>query len=199
MTANDHPRTDGEMFVVDTPYEVANWRPLVNWLLYVPHAIIVGALRTAANAIFIVYWFTLLATGRLHKGMYRFLVMYERYDTRASSFLVGYSENYPPFDFEPGCADDNAYPGIRLDLPEPPESTPRTAALNWLLAIPHYIVVVLIGIAVVAVAIIGWFAVLFNGAWPKGMRDFMVRFYNYYFRVWVYVAMVDTKYPRFGL
>jgi len=31
--------------VVDSPYETERWRPLVNWVLYIPHAVILYALR----------------------------------------------------------------------------------------------------------------------------------------------------------
>jgi len=54
-------------------------------------------------------------------------------------------------------------------------------------------------IGAVVVAIIGWFAVLFTGKWPQGMRGFLVRVSNYYYRVWTYVTMVENKYPKFGL
>jgi len=45
----------------------------------------------------------------------------------------------------------------------------------------------------------GWFAVLFTGAWPDGMRRFLVRYSNYYYRVWSFVVMAEPDYPRFGL
>ena len=189
----------GNYLVVDSPYEVANWRPLVHWAMYIPHYIISYVLQIVARVVFIIYWFILVFTGKLNRGLYDLMAMYERYNTRASGFLVGFSEVYPPFDFASGPHDNNAYPPIRLNLPEPPETVSRVAALNWILAIPHYIVVAIFGIGAAVVAIVGWFAVLFTGAWPSGMRDFLVRFENYYFRVWTYVTMVENDYPKFGL
>ena len=57
-----------------------------------------------------------------------------------------------------------------------------------------------LGIGAAVMAVVAWFAVLFTGRWPERMRDFLVRFANYYYRVWVYVAMVTpAPYPRFGL
>jgi hypothetical protein len=199
MTASTTPAAGGDILVVDSPYEIANWRPLVNWVLFIPQAIILNALRAVAGVVFFIYWIALLVTGQLHPGMFGFLVMYERYSQRATGFLFGYTEQYAPFDFTMGPADNGAYPPIRVEFPEPPESTSRKAALNFLLAIPHYLVLAVFGIAAAVVAVIAWFAVLFTGAWPQGMRDFLVSYANYYLRVWVYVAMVDTKYPRFGL
>ena len=80
-----------------------------------------------------------------------------------------------------------------------PESVPRSAALNLLKAIPHYIVLIVFFVGAVVVAVIGWFAVLFTGRWPQGMRAFLVRVRNYYYRIWTYVTMVDNVYPPFGL
>lgn len=193
------PTPERDHYVVDSPYEVARWRPLVNWLLYIPHAVISYALRSLAGVVAVIYWLVLLFTGKLNRGLYGVMTLYVRYDARATGFLSGFSETYPPFDFHTGGADNDAYPPITLSLPEPPENGSRKLALNVLLAIPHYVMILIFGIAAAAVGIAGWFAVLFTGAWPKGMRDFLVRVYNYYFRVWLYAAMVETEYPKFGL
>ncbi len=185
--------------VVDSPYEVARWRPLVHWLLYIPHAIILNALQVLSRVVFLVYWLMLIFTGKLHPGLYGVMAMYERYNARAGGFLVGFSELYPPFDFGTGPQDNNAYAPIRLTLPALPEAPSRWAALNFLKAIPHFIVLLVFFIGAAVVALIGWFAVLFTGGWPTGMRDFLVRVNNYQYRVWTYVAMVENDYPKFGL
>jgi len=117
----------------------------------------------------------------------------------AGGFLVGYSETYPPFDFDMGNADNGAYPPVRLALPEVPTTVPRSAALNVFKAIPHYFVLIVYFLGAAVVALIAWFAVLFTGAWPQGMRDFLVRVSNYYYRVWTYVTMIENDYPKFGL
>jgi hypothetical protein len=185
--------------VVESPYELARWRPLVNWVLYVPHGIILGALQALSGAVFLIYWVMLIFTGKLHPGMYGVMAMYERYNARASGFLIGYSETYPPFDFNPEAADNGAYPPVRLLLPEVPQVASRSDALNIFKAIPHYFVLLFYFIGYAVVGLIAWFAVLFTGVWPKGMRDFTVRVSNYYYRVWTYVTMVQDDYPKFGL
>jgi Domain of unknown function (DUF4389) len=185
--------------VVESPYEIARWRPLVNWVLYIPHGVVLYALQALSRVVFLVYWLIFVFTGNLNPGLYGVMAMYERYNARANGFLLGWSETYAPFDFDTGTADDGAYPPVRLALPAVPGPVPRSAALNLFKAIPHYIVLMFFFIGAAAVAVIGWFAVLFTGAWPRGMRDFLVRVGNYYFRVWTYVAMVDNTYPTFGL
>ncbi|MDO8391010.1 MAG: DUF4389 domain-containing protein [Actinomycetota bacterium] len=195
MTIDSHE----PYLIVDSPYAVARWRPLVNWVLFIPHCIILYGLQALSRAVFLVYWVMFLFTGKLHPGLYNVMVMYERYNARTGGFLVGFSEVYPPFDFALDTADNNAYPAVRLTLPVVPESAPRSAALNLLKAIPHYLVLMIYLIGAAAVALVGWFAVLFTGAWPHGMRRFLVRVSNYQYRIWVYVTMVDNTYPKFGL
>ena len=185
--------------VVESPYQVARWRPLVNWVLYIPHAVILYALQILARAVFLIYWLMLIFTGKLHAGLFNMMAMYERYSARAGGFLLGYSEIYPPFDFNADTSDNNAYPPVRLNLPSVPASVPRSAALNVLKAIPLYIVLAVYAIGAAVVAVIGWFAVLFTGSWPQGMRDFLVRVANFYYRVWTYVTMIDNSYPSFSL
>jgi hypothetical protein len=188
-----------QFLVVDSPYELARWRPLVNWVLVIPHTIVLYGLQILSQVVFLVYWVMLIVTGKLNPGLYGVLVMYERYNVRANGFLFGYSETYPPFDFDTSADGNDAYLPVRLGLPALPASVSRTAALNVLLAIPHYVVMFVYFIGAAVVALIGWFAVLFTGAWPQGMRDFLVRVSNYYYRVWTYVTMVDNEYPPFGL
>jgi len=188
-----------QYLTVDSPHELARWRPLVNWVLYIPHGIIIYGLQILARVVFFVYWVMFVFTGRLHRGLYGVMVMYERYNARAGGFLCGFSEQYPPFDFSADTDDNDAYPPIRLRLPAVPETAPRGAALNIIKAIPQFVVLFFYFVAAAVVAVVGWFAVLFTGAWPQGMRSFLVRVSNYQYRVWTYVTMVDNDYPKFGL
>ncbi len=195
MTMSQRP----SYLVVDSPYELPRWRPLVNWVLYIPHAIILYALQILARAVFLIYWLVLIFTGKLNSGLYSMMAMYERYNARATGFLVGWSQTYAPFEFTTDPSDNNSYPAVRLNLPAVPESVSRSAALNVLKAIPHYILLMIYFIGAAVVAIISWFAVLFTGVWPQGMRAFLVRVSNYQYRIWTYVTMVDNDYPKFGL
>ena len=50
---------------LDSPRETQNWRPLVNWLLALPHLVIANALSSVANVLSIVSWFSIVFTGRM--------------------------------------------------------------------------------------------------------------------------------------
>lgn len=189
----------GTYLTVDSPHEVARWRPLVHWLMAIPHFIVLHAFRALAGVVFVIYWLGLLFTGRLNSGLYNLMTMYERYNARVGGFFLGYSERYAPFDFAGGPDDNGAYPPVALRLPPVPETASRKSLFNVVLAIPHYVMLLIYAVAAIVVAIGAWFAVLFTGTWPSGGRGFLVRVANYYHRVWTYVAMVEPSYPGFGL
>src|SRR4051812_50164233 len=46
--------------------------------------------------------------------------------------------------------------------------------VKWILAIPHYVVLLFLHIAYVAVTVIAFFAILFTGKYPRGLFDFNV-------------------------
>ena len=41
--------------------------------------------------------------------------------------------------------------------------------MKWLLAIPHYVVLFFLGLALLVVIVAAWFAILFSGRVPRGM------------------------------
>jgi hypothetical protein len=104
---------------------------------------------------------------------------------------------YPPFDFTMVSEDPRDDPAS-LSI-ERQEHYQRWAPLyKWLLAIPHYIVLFFLVIGAVFAIIVAWFAVLFTGKWPSGLRDYVVKLTRYYTRVAAYIVLRD-EYPAFGL
>jgi hypothetical protein len=70
----------------------------------------------------------------------------------------------------------------------------------WLLAIPHYIVLFFLGIAVLVCLVVAWFAILFTGRYPRGLFDFIVGVNRWSLRVDAYAFMLVTdRYPPFSL
>jgi hypothetical protein len=72
--------------------------------------------------------------------------------------------------------------------------------IKWFLAIPHYIVLSCLYIAVFIVLIIAWFSILFTGNFPKGMWQFIVAVMGWSLRLWAYAFLLITdEYPPFAL
>jgi hypothetical protein len=186
-------------FTLDPPEKVANWRPLVNWILAIPHLFILGALRAVSEVIAIISWFAILFTGKMPDSLANFMIMWMRYEQRVYTFTAFLREEYPPFAFGMTPADDGADPRTKVDVqPQLDDRNRVTVAFRLILAIPQLIVIGVLGFAAAVVIIIGFFAVLFTGKWPTGMRDFVVNVVRWYVRVESYVLLLNDEYPPFA-
>src|SRR6187200_3770189 len=102
----------------------------------------------------------------------------------------------PPPPSAPATAGD--YP-VYLDIERQEEYSRFMPLIKWLLAIPHYIALLVLGIGAVIVAIISFFAVLFTGRYPEGMFNYMVGVHRWGVRVGAYVLLMVDPYPPFTL
>lgn len=175
---------------------VQNWRPLVNWLLVIPHVLVLWVLGIASGFLWFISFFTVLFTKK--NPFLAFQAMVLRYQWRVFSFAYWLRNEYPPFDYTTTARDDGIDPAT-VDVEDPGEMNRWLVLVKWLLAIPHIIVLAFLYIAVWFVLIVTFFAVLFTGKWPEGMRDFVVGVMRWSTRVNGYILFLTDAYPPFSL
>ena len=71
--------------------------------------------------------------------------------------------------------------------------------MKWLLAIPHYIVLLFLAIAAVVVTLVAWVVILVTGRYPRGLFEFVVGVGRWAMRVCAYAFLLVTdRYPPFS-
>src|SRR5918993_5129686 len=183
-------------FEVDAPERIDNWRPLVQWLLAIPHFLIVSVLGTVSEVVGIISWFFILITGKLPEGLATLQCLYIRYNNRALSYAVFLREEYPPFVFETVAGDPGTYPPVRTSfVPELENRNRLTVAFRIILVIPHVIVLAVLGLAAFVAELVPVFMGLVRRGWAHGLRTFVVGVISWATRFNAYFLLLTDEYP----
>ena len=117
-----------------------------------------------------------------------------RFSTRVGAYLLLLRDEYPSTDERQAVTLDINYPDAENDLNR------FLPLVKWLLAIPHLIILAVLGIVALLLTIIAWFAILIVGRYPRGMFAFVVGVYRWGTRVAAYAFLLTTdRYPPFRL
>lgn len=189
---------DPVRLTLEAPHEVARWRPLVQWLLAIPHHFVIYFLEIGQGICVFLGFFAVLFTRRFPDGLFRFVVMSLRYQWRVMSYVTFMREKYPPFEFDSTEQDPGTDPA-QLSIAHPGEVSRFLPLVKWLLAFPHYIALFFMFFAAFFAFIATFFAVLFTGRYPEGIRNFLVGVTRWYNRVVAYVFLLRDEYPPFSL
>jgi len=74
-----------------------------------------------------------------------------------------------------------------------------TTLIRLIMAIPAIVFAVIVGIISFVVHLLGFFAVLFTGRWPAGLRGFIVSVMGVDLRLNAYMGLLTDEYPPFSL
>jgi hypothetical protein len=117
-----------------------------------------------------------------------------RFTNRVGTYLALMNDRYPSTDEQQWVRLEFPYPDAKRDLNR------WLPLVKWLLAIPHYIVLFFLYLAVIVVVIFAWFGILFTGRYPRGIFDFVEGVIRWHNRVVGYAfILVTDRYPPFSL
>jgi len=151
-----------------------------------------GLLGIAAFVVSVIAWFAILFTGRHPRGLWGFSAFYLRWRVRAIAYVTLLRDEYPPFG-------EGGYPA-ELFVVQPDGPRDRlTVAFRLILALPHLIIVSLLGLAWFVTSVIAWFAIVLSGSYPEGLYRFGVGVMRWGVRTEAYLLLLRDEYPPFTL
>jgi hypothetical protein len=117
-----------------------------------------------------------------------------RFSNRVGAYLFLLDDRYP-------STDEEQYVRLQLDYPDVARDLNRWLPLvKWFLAIPHFVVLLVLWIGALLASIVAWFAILFTGRYPRGIFDFVVGVMRWHNRVAAYAfVLITDRYPPFSL
>jgi hypothetical protein len=173
---------------------IANWRPLVHWLLAIPQYFVLFFVIIAAYVAFIGVWFSVLFTRRYPPGLFNFICGTLRWTNRVNGYTYWMTEEYPPYSL-----DEAPYP-IRTKFTYPEAGISRWRPfLQFFMAIPHFVVLYLLGIGAYIALVIAFFAILFTGQYPPSVFNYLAGYMRWGTRVFAFTLLMTEEYPPFSL
>ncbi len=151
-------------------------------------------ISTLGGILFVPPLLMIVFRRRYPRWWFDFNLELQRFANRVGAYLALMDDRYP-------STDEKQYVTLEIPYPDAARDLNRWLPLvKWLLAIPHYIVLLFLWLAALFVAIAAWFAILFTGRFPRGMFDFIEGVLRWTNRVEAYVLLLATdRYPPFRL
>jgi hypothetical protein len=147
-----------------------------------------------AGGLFFATMLMIVFRQKYPRWWFDFAKEFARFGTRVGAYLALLTDLYP-------STDEAQAIHLDIDYPDAKQQLNRWLPLvKWLLAIPHYLVLIFLFIGVIFSVVIAWFAILFTGRYPRSLFDFVVGVGRWALRVEAYAMLLVTDdYPPFSL
>jgi hypothetical protein len=161
----------------------------------IPIVIVYAAMTAFGHGIlFLATLLMILFRQKYPRWWWDWNVNLQRFTNRIAAYLALMDDRYPSTDEEQSVHLVYPYPDVASELGR------GMPLVKWLLAIPHYVVLLFVGIGAIVAVVIAWFAILFTGRYPRGLFDFVEGFLRWTNRVQGYAfVLVTDRYPPFRL
>ncbi len=221
MTTNIENAKYAARLEIDYPEKLDRMTTFFRFILVIPIGIILGLIseagQTVTNTVFLneageVMKSTQETVGGLASGLFAatalMIVFARRYPrwwfdfsrelarfgARVGAYIFLLTDQYPSTVDEQSVHLEIDYPDVEKDLNQ------WLPLVKWLLAIPHYIALGLLGIGALIAVVLAWFAILVTGKFPRGLFDFIIGVGRWGLRVEAYaILLVTDEYPPFSL
>jgi hypothetical protein len=165
---------------------------LFRLLLAVPHFVWLTLWSIVAFVLTVVAWVVALVLGRVPGWLHRFLSAYLRYWTHVISFVYVLGGPFPGFLGRAG-----SYP-VDLEI-DPPEPQSRLKTLfRAFLAVPAFLAGSAFSTVMLVAGIGAWWAALFVGRIPEGLKGLLGWAVRYQAQLDGYVLLLTDRYPYTG-
>ena len=148
----------------------------------------------AGGVLFIAPLLMILFRKKYPKWWFDWNLELSRFSARIGAYVLLLRDEYPSTDEEQSVHLQIDYPNAETDLNR------ILPIFKWLLAIPHYIALAVLGVLAVVATILAWLIILLTGRYPRRMFDFVVGVLCWSTRVGAYAFLLVTdRYPPFSL
>ena len=135
----------------------------------------------------------LIFRQRYPRWWFDFQLALAKFSYRVAAYGLLLRDEYP-------STEDEQAVHLELEYPDAKRLSSWLPLVKWLLAIPHYFVLVFLLFGVVVAVVIAWFAILIAGRYPRALFDYVVGVARWLLRVQAYaIYLVTDNYPPFSL
>jgi len=135
----------------------------------------------------------LLFRHRYPRWWFDFQLALTRFSWRVGAYFLLLRDEYP-------STEDQQAVHLDVDYPDASQLSRWLPLVKWLLAIPHYIVLLVLVIGAFFALIIAWVMIIITARYPRALFDYMVGVGRWGLRVSAYAFLLVTdRYPPFSL
>lgn len=116
-----------------------------------------------------------------------------KFQLRVTAYFYLLTDTYP-------STEDQEHLVVNVEYPTPEKLNRGLPLVKWFLAIPHYVILMILSIINIFVIIAAWICIIITGHYPKSLFNYCVGVMRWSLRVTCYAILLTTdKYPPFRL